>query len=73
MKLKVKSNNYQSFVVMRYLGLSANKANDFRREVAKLGGNVEVDAQARVDQSGGSCGVNLDLACATRPYWLGVR
>lgn len=31
-----------SFVIMNYKGLSANLANNFRSEIAKLGGNVEM-------------------------------
>lgn len=31
-----------SFVIMQYAGLTANGANEFRREIAKMGGDVEV-------------------------------
>lgn len=55
-------NHYQSFVVMQYLGLAANKANAFRREVAKLGGNVEMMRKRVLIKAAQACGVNLDLA-----------
>ena len=37
-----KMKRHGSFVVMQYAGLTANAANEFRREIAKLGGEVEV-------------------------------
>jgi len=52
---------FGSFVVMRYLSLSANKANEFRREVAKLGGNVEVMRKRVLIKAAGAAGVSLDL------------
>lgn len=33
---------YGSFVIMQYSGFKANAVHQFRRDVAKLGGNVEV-------------------------------
>lgn len=50
-----------SFVVMRYLGLSANTANEFRREVAKTGGNVEVARKRVLLKAAEAAGVMLDL------------
>jgi len=50
-----------SFVIMRYAGLSANLANDFRREVAKSGGSVEVVRKRVLIKAAEAAGVNLDL------------
>jgi len=33
---------YGSFVIMQYSGFTANAVHQFRRDIAKLGGNVEV-------------------------------
>lgn len=35
-------NQYGSFVIMQYSGFTANAAHQFRRDIAKIGGNVEV-------------------------------
>ena len=37
-----KIKQHGSFVIMQYAGLSANAANEFRREIGKLGGEVEI-------------------------------
>lgn len=50
-----------SFVLMRYLGLSANKANEFRREVGKTGGNVEIVRKRVLIKAAEAAGVALDL------------
>jgi large subunit ribosomal protein L10 len=51
---------FRSFVVMRYLNLSANKANEFRREVAKLGGNVEVMRKRILIKAAEATGIAFD-------------
>jgi large subunit ribosomal protein L10 len=53
--------DFDSFVVMRYLSLSANKANSFRREVAKLGGNVEVMRKRVLIKAAEGAGISLNL------------
>lgn len=53
--------HFGSFVVMRYLKLTANKANGFRREVKKLGGNVEVMRKRVLIKAAEAAGVSLDL------------
>lgn len=50
-----------SFVVMRYLGLSANKANAFRREVSKLGGSVGVMRKRVLVKAAQAAGIPLDV------------
>lgn len=61
-EVKDQINQFGSFVVMRYLSLSANKSNQFRREVAKLGGNVEVMRKRILIKAAKAAGVELDLA-----------
>lgn len=41
-EIKEQIERYCSFVIMRYKGLSANKANEFRKEVSRMGGDVEI-------------------------------
>jgi large subunit ribosomal protein L10 len=50
-----------SFVVMRYTGLTANKANSFRREVGKMGGNVGVMRKRVLVKAAQAAGITLDL------------
>jgi large subunit ribosomal protein L10 len=50
-----------SFVIMQYAGLKANKANSFRGEIAKLGGNVEVVRKRVLINAAKSAGIDFDL------------
>lgn len=59
-----------SFVIMSYIGLSANKANEFRREIAKNGGNVEVVRKRVLIKAAEASGVNLNLD--TLPGHIGL-
>ena len=61
-EIKGQIEHYGSFVVMRYLKLQANKANGFRREVAKLGGNVEMMRKRVLIKAAESAGVSIDLS-----------
>jgi large subunit ribosomal protein L10 len=61
-EIKGQIENYGSFVVMRYLSLSSNKANEFRREVAKLGGSVEIMRKRVLIKAAQAAGLDLDLA-----------
>ncbi len=60
-EIKDQIHEYGSFVVMRYFKLNANKANEFRREVAKLGGTVEVMRKRVLIKAAESAGVSLNL------------
>ncbi|MBA3815516.1 MAG: 50S ribosomal protein L10 [Parachlamydiaceae bacterium] len=60
-EVKDQIDHFGSFVIMRYLKLSANKANDFRRQVAKIGGNVEVMRKRILIKAAKAAGVELDL------------
>ena len=61
-EIKGQIEQYGSFVVMSYLKLKANKANNFRREVAKLGGNVEVMRKRVLMKAAEAAGISLDLS-----------
>lgn len=69
-EVKDQIDQFGSFVIMRYLSLSANKANDFRRQVAKIGGNVEVMRKRILIKAAKAAGVELDLD--TLPGHIGL-
>lgn len=52
---------HQSFVIMRYQGLKANKANAFRVEVAKIGGNIEVMRKRILVKAAKKAGIDIDV------------
>ncbi len=54
--------NHPAFVVMQYAGLTANAANDFRKEVRKMGGDVEVVRKRVLLKAADDAGINLDFA-----------
>jgi large subunit ribosomal protein L10 len=60
-EVKDQIEQFGSFVIMRYLSLSANKANEFRRQVAKIGGNVEVMRKRILIKAAKEAGVELGL------------
>lgn len=61
-EIKDQINHYKgSFVIMHYFGLSANKANEFRREIAKAGGNVEVVRKRVLIKAAEAAGVALNM------------
>jgi large subunit ribosomal protein L10 len=41
-EIKEKIGQHGSFVIMHYAGLNANAANEFRREIGKMGGDIEI-------------------------------
>lgn len=57
---KIKRNN-SSFILMHYAGLTANMANEFRREVGKMGGDVEVVRKRVLVKAAEDIGIKLDL------------
>lgn len=50
-----------TFLIMKYQGLTANAANDFRREIAKLGGNVEMLRKRVLIKAASESGIPLDV------------
>ncbi len=61
-EVKGKIDHFNSFVIMQYGGLSANMANEFRREVAKSGGDVEVVRKRVLLKAASDAGFTLDLS-----------
>ena len=61
-EIEGKLNSFGSFVVMQYFKLSANAANDFRRQMSKAGGDVEVVRKRVLLKAAEKAGVALDLS-----------
>jgi large subunit ribosomal protein L10 len=59
--IKDQINQYNSFLIVRYLGFSANKANDLRRELAQLGGAYEVVRKRVLIKAAENAGITLDV------------
>ena len=69
-EIKDKINHFESFVIMQYFGLNANTANDFRREMGKAGGNVEMVRKRVLIKAAEAAGVPLDLS--SLPGHIGI-
>lgn len=54
--------HFGSFVIINYLGLSANAMNQFRTEVAGLGGAVEMVRKRVLIKAAESAGISFELA-----------
>ncbi len=61
-EIEDKIKRFESFVIMQYSHLTANMANDFRREVVKMGGDVEVVRKRVLLKAAVDAGVELDLS-----------
>lgn len=61
-EIKDKIKRFESFVIMQYSSLSANAANDFRREIGKVGGDVEVVRKRVLLKAAEDAGIQLDLS-----------
>lgn len=53
--------NVDSFVLVSYKGLTANNANNFRRQICKIGGNFEVVRKRVLQKAAKTQGIDLDL------------
>lgn len=60
-EIKGQIERFKSFVVIRYTALETNKANEFRREIGKFGGAVEVMRKRVLVRAAGAAGVTLDV------------
>lgn len=60
-EIKGHMESYPSFVVMRHVGLTANTVSDFRRDVAKKGGNVEFVRKRVLVKAAEAAGIPLTL------------
>lgn len=59
-EVKGQIEQYSSFVVMRYNRLTANKASEFRREVGRMSGSVEVMPKRLLRKAAADAGIELD-------------
>lgn len=50
-----------SFLIMRYKGLTANKANEFRGDISKKGGIVEIVRKRILVKAAKASGIEIDL------------
>lgn len=57
-----KIQRHPAFVIMHYAGLTANQANDFRRQMGKIGGDVEVVRKRVLLKAADDAGIELDLS-----------
>jgi large subunit ribosomal protein L10 len=69
-EIKDKLERFESFVIMQYARLSANAANDFRRQLSKVGGDVEVVRKRVLLKAAEDAGVQLDLS--SLPGHIGI-
>lgn len=60
-EIKGKIGQFGSFVVMQYGALTANTANTFRREVGKMGGDVEIMRKRILLKAASDAGLTLDI------------
>jgi large subunit ribosomal protein L10 len=60
-EIKGQIENFDSFVIINYMGLTANAAADFRRRVSTLGGNLEMVKKRVLVQAADCVGIKLDL------------
>lgn len=60
-EIKGQMDKHGTFVIMSYQKVTANLANQFRNEIAKLGGNVEVVRKRLLIKAADAAGLKLDL------------
>jgi large subunit ribosomal protein L10 len=60
-EVKQQIEQHPSFVIMKYLGLKANTIGDFRREIAGLGGDVEMVRKTILVKAAQAAGIELDI------------
>lgn len=61
-EIKDQINQFDSFLIVKYLRFSANKANDLRRELAKLDGIYEVVRKRVLIKAADDAGIKLDIS-----------
>lgn len=61
-EIKDKIERHSSFVIMQYAGLAANAANEFRRQISNMGGEVEVVRKRILMKAAEDVGLKLDLS-----------
>lgn len=58
-EVKGQINQYQSFVILQYLGLSSNALNGFRTAIAQQGGEVEMVRKRILIKAAAAAGITL--------------
>jgi large subunit ribosomal protein L10 len=61
-EVKEQIEQYDSFVIMQYAGLDANRTADFRRQIAGLGGEIEIVKKTILVKAAKDLGIELDLS-----------
>ncbi len=61
-EIKAQIEGASSFFVAKYSKLTANKANNFRREMRKIGGNFEIVRKRMFSKAAESFGMKFDLS-----------
>ena len=61
-EIKEQIDGHDSFVIMQYSGLDANRTNDFRRQLAELGGGLEIVKKRVLLKAASDLGIELDLS-----------
>lgn len=64
-EVKDKFKHFGSFVIMHYQKLTANAANDFRRQIRQSGGDVEIARKRVLLKAAEDAGVQLDQLSLT--------
>lgn len=59
-EIKEQIKTYPSFVIMSYVGLKANVMNEFRENIAKFGGNVEMVRKRMLIKAADEIGISLN-------------
>jgi large subunit ribosomal protein L10 len=59
--IKEQIDRHDSFVIMQYSGLDANRTSDFRRQIAEYGGSVEIVKKRVLVKAANELGIELDL------------
>lgn len=69
-EIKEKLDSFKSFVIMQYSGLTANMANEFRRQIGKIGGDVAMVRKRVLLKAAEDVGVALDAS--SLPGHIGI-
>ena len=64
-EIKRKIERFDSFVIMQYEKFKANTANAFRREIGKVGGDVEVGRKTVLAKAFQDAGIEIDPSTLT--------
>lgn len=64
-EIKEQIDGHDSFVIMQYSGLDANRTTEFRNQLADLGGSLEIVKKRVLFKAAQDLGIELDLATLT--------